>query len=117
MKNLIFLTCFFIFAILAASAMIIMGYIFNHKKKCYIKSSRYECGIKSESNSPLYFDMKYFNYVIVFLIIDSTTIFLYPFLTSFLEYSINQIVTVLIFWGITLITIFISFKYKFIGDE
>ena len=44
-----------------------------------MKESTYECGIVPENDARIDFDIKYFNYAILFLIFDIETVFLYPF--------------------------------------
>ena len=45
MENLIFLTCFSLFAILTSLSMLTAGFIFEYKSPDNIKSSTYECGL------------------------------------------------------------------------
>ncbi len=79
MKELVCLAVFIILATLFAIAMVIAGFICQYRKKSAIKDSTYECGIDTYSDARILFDIKYFNYAILFLIFDIETIFLYPF--------------------------------------
>lgn len=87
MENLIFLTCFIVFAFLTAVSMLAAGYIFSYKSPDSVKSSTYECGIEPEKSGKLSFNIKYFLYLIMFLIFDISAIFLYPLLVTGVEYS------------------------------
>ena len=79
MKELVCLAIFIILSFLFAAAMIIAGFICQYKQKNVVKNSTYECGIKPINDARIRFDIKYFNYAIMFLIFDIETIFLYPF--------------------------------------
>ena len=79
MKELVCLSVFIILSALFAIAMIIAGFICGYKKPTKAKLSTYECGVSPIDNAQINFDIKYFNYAIVFLIFDIETIFLYPF--------------------------------------
>ena len=87
MENLIFLTCFILFAFLTAVSMLVMGYIFEYKSPDRIKSSTYECGIKVKAFKDMSFNIKYFRYLIMFMIFDISSIFIYPILATGVEYS------------------------------
>ncbi|MGN1152838.1 MAG: NADH-quinone oxidoreductase subunit A [Candidatus Gastranaerophilaceae bacterium] len=104
MENLIFLTCFIIFGFLTAVLMLVMGYIFSYKYPNKIKSSTYECGLAPKSSAKLSFNISYFYYLIMFLIFDVVSIFLYPILACSIEYSKSHYLIILIY----LITVFIA---------
>ena len=79
MKELVCLSMFIILASLFAIAMVAAGFLCQYKKDTEIKNSTYECGIKPANDARIQFDIKYFNYAVLFLIFDVETIFLYPF--------------------------------------
>lgn len=79
MKELVCLSVFIILSTLFAIAMVIAGFICQYRKKCAVKDTTYECGIEPVSDARIEFDVKYFNYAVLFLIFDIETIFLYPF--------------------------------------
>ena len=62
--------------------MIVAGFICQYKNKTDIKNTTYECGIAPFGDAHVKFDVKYFNYAILFLIFDIETIFFYPFAVS-----------------------------------
>lgn len=78
-KELVCLTVFIILSALFAITMVIAGFLCQYKKSCKVKTSTYECGVIPISDAHIQFDVKYFNYAILFLIFDIETIFLYPF--------------------------------------
>lgn len=79
MKELVCLSVFIILSALFAIAMVVAGFVCEYRKKCIVKESSYECGIAPSSDARIAFDIKYFNYAVMFLIFDIETIFLYPF--------------------------------------
>ena len=79
MKELVCLAVFVILSALFAIVMIAAGFLCQYKKDSPVKSSTYECGLKTINDARINFDIKYFNYAIMFLIFDIETIFLYPF--------------------------------------
>lgn len=80
MKNLIFMSCFIIFSILTAVSMIVTGIVFSYKSFEETKSSTYECGLSVTTPANLKLNIQYFFYLIMFLIFDVCSIFLYPLL-------------------------------------
>lgn len=66
--------------------MIAAGFVCQYKNENAIKNSTYECGITPLGDAKIKFDIKYFNYAILFLIFDIETIFLFPF-----AYSLNSL--------------------------
>ena len=62
--------------------MVIAGFVCQYKKENAVKNSTYECGLVPNGDARIKFDIKYFNYAILFLIFDIETIFLYPFALS-----------------------------------
>ena len=79
MENLIFLTCFVVFAFLTAFSMLLSGFILGYKSPERCKSSTYECGL-APTQSAKYnkFHIKYFFYLVMVLIYDVASIFLFP---------------------------------------
>ena len=80
MENLIFLTCFSLFAILTSLSMLTAGFIFEYKSPDNIKSSTYECGLTITQSAKIKFNIKYFFYLIMLLVFDISSVFLYPLL-------------------------------------
>ncbi len=83
MKELYFILVFLLLSILFAVTMVAAGFICQYKKKDIIKESPYECGVNLFSDARAKYDIRYFNYAVLFLIFDVETIFLYPFAKNF----------------------------------
>ncbi len=106
-------TCLLIFVIVAAVFSVIMvvaGFLCQYKKASSIKDSTYECGIAPFENARIKFDIKYFNYAILFLIFDVETIFLYPFAVSVNSLGLFAIIETFVFVGILLFGLFFVIK-------
>ena len=99
LKEFVCLSIFIILSTLFAMLMVIAGFLLQYKKTSKIKNSTYECGLKSESDTEVKFDIKYFNYAVVFLIFDVETVFLYPFALFCDALGLFAIVEAFIFVG------------------
>ncbi len=117
MLNLIFMTCFIIFALLTAVFMLVAGFIFSYKSPDEIKSSTYECGLSPETSAKISFNIKYFNYLIMFLIFDISAIFLYPLFASEFYYLKSHAGTIVVFLFLLLFALFISIFSGFVVKE
>ena len=61
-----------------AIASILAGFIFGYRSK-NTDTSSYECGMNLFGRANIKFDIKFLNYAILFLIFDTSLIFLFPF--------------------------------------
>ncbi len=106
-------TCLLIFIIVSAIfsiLMVIAGFICQYKKQTPVKETAYECGILPFTDARIRFDVKYFNYAILFLIFDIETIFLYPFAVSINSLGLFAVIEAFIFLGILLLGLFFVIK-------
>ena len=90
--------------------MIIVGFICQYKKESNVKNTTYECGILPFDEARIKFDIKYFNYAILFLVFDIETIFLYPFAVSMNSLGLFAVVETFLFVGILLLGLFFAIK-------
>ena len=72
--------------------MLVCSILVAPKTKNSEKESLYECGIKTNINSRIKFNIQFFVYAILFLIFDIETIFLFPFALTY-DYA-NQFVII-----------------------
>ena len=112
MKELVCLAIFVILSTLFAVAMIVAGFICQYKKESTAKTTTYECGINPFSDAKIKFDVRYFNYAILFLIFDIETIFLYPFALSFNSLGLFAVIEAFLFVFILLFGLFFAIKKK-----
>ena len=112
MNELLCLVIFIILSTLFGVAMVIAGFVCGYKKKSAIKNSPYECGMKPLCDSDIRFDIKYFNYAVMFLIFDIETIFLYPFAVFINALGLFAIVEAFIFIGMLLLGLVLAINKK-----
>ena len=110
MKELVCLAIFIILSTLLAIAMIAAGFVCQYKKDSKVKNTTYECGVLPFEDARIKFDIKYFNYAILFLIFDIETIFLYPFAVSMNLLGLFAIVEAFLFVGILLLGLVFAIK-------
>lgn len=97
LKELIFLLVFIVLSTAFALAALIASYICSAKSDSEEKLSTYECGMKLFSDARVQYDVKFFNYAILFLIFDVETIFLFPFAVNFGQLKLFALIEVFIF--------------------
>ena len=112
MKELVCLVIFIILSFLFALAMVVAGFVCQYNKESAVKNSTYECGIQSLNDARIRFDIKYFNYAIIFLIFDIETIFLYPFAIYVNALGLFAIIEAFVFIAILLLGLFFAINKK-----
>ena len=112
MKELVCLTIFLVLGAVFAILMIIAGFICQYKKDTPAKNTTYECGVIPFEDAKVKFDIKYFNYAILFLIFDIETVFLYPFAINMNSLGLFAVVEAFIFVAILLFGLFFAIKKK-----
>ena len=111
-KELVCLAIFIILSALFAVAMVVAGFICQYKKDSSVKNTTYECGINPEKDARIQFDVKYFNYAIMFLIFDIETVFLYPFAVFVNALGVFAIIEAFIFIFMLLFGLFYAIRKK-----
>ncbi len=112
MKELVCLVIFVALSTLFAILMIVAGFLCQYKKESPVKNTTYECGLVPFDDARIKFDIKYFNYAILFLIFDIETIFLYPFAVNMNSLGLFAIVEAFLFMAILLLGLFFAIKRK-----
>lgn len=112
MKELVCLAIFLILSALFAILMVIAGFICQYKKTSALKNTTYECGLKPINDAKIQFDIKYFNYAILFLIFDIETIFLYPFAVFVNALGVFAIIEAFIFIALLLFGLIFAINKK-----
>ena len=90
--------------------MIVAGFICQYKKDSPVKNSTYECGLIPIKDARIKYDIKYFNYAILFLIFDIETTFLYPFAISVNSLGLFAIIETFLFITILLFGLLVAIK-------
>ena len=112
MKELVCLSVFIILSAIFAAIMIAAGFLCQYKKKSAVKESTYECGVMPIDDARIRFDVRYFNYAIMFLIFDVETIFLYPFAVFENALGLFAIIEAFIFVFLLLFGLIFGIKKK-----
>ena len=112
MIELVWLVIFVALSTLFAILMIVAGFLCQYKKESPVKNTTYECGLVPFDDARIKFDIKYFNYAILFLIFDIETIFLYPFAVNMNSLGLFAIVEAFLFMAILLLGLFFAIKRK-----
>lgn len=112
LKELICISIFVIFSTLLAAIMVLAGFICQYKNETSQKNSTYECGVIPFDNAKVKFDIRYFNYAILFLIFDIETIFLYPFAVSINSLGLFAVIETILFVSILLIGLVFAIRKK-----
>lgn len=110
LKELVFLLVFIVLSTAFAFAALIASFICSPKAESDEKNTTYECGMKLFSDARIQFDVKFFNFAIMFLIFDVETIFLFPFAISFMQLQLFAIVEVFIFIALLLFALVYGIK-------
>lgn len=92
--------------------MVAAGFLCQYRKDSATKNSAYECGIEPFSDAKIKFNIRYFNYAILFLIFDIETIFLYPFAISLNSLGIFAAVEAFLFVVILLLGLYFAVNKK-----
>lgn len=92
--------------------MIVAGFLCQYKKQTPIKTSTYECGVIPFCDAKIKFNIRYFNYAILFLIFDIETIFLYPFALSLNSLGLFAAIEAFLFVSILLIGLYFAINKK-----
>ena len=112
MKELVCLVIFIALSTIFAILMVVAGFLCQYKKESQAKNTTYECGLVPFEDARIKFDIKYFNYAILFLIFDIETIFLYPFAVNMNSLGLFAIIEAFLFVSILLIGLFFAIKRK-----
>lgn len=110
MRELVFLLVFVVLSTMFACAALIASFICAPRAANDEKNSSYECGMKLFSDARVQYDIKFFNYAILFLIFDVETIFLFPFAVNFVQMQVFAIVEAFIFVALLLFALLYAIK-------
>ncbi|MDD3435656.1 MAG: NADH-quinone oxidoreductase subunit A [Candidatus Gastranaerophilales bacterium] len=110
MRELVFLIVFIVLSTAFAFAALIASFICSPKAENEQKIKTYECGMKLFSDARVQFDIKFFNFAIMFLIFDVETIFLFPFAVNFEQLQAFALVEVLIFIALLVFALVFAIK-------
>jgi NADH-quinone oxidoreductase subunit A len=84
----------------------VVTHAFGPKRKSQTKLDPFECGIPSQGNARVPFNIKYFLVAILFVLFDVEVIFMYPWAVNFKELGIPGFLEMLVFIALLLIGFF-----------
>jgi NADH-quinone oxidoreductase subunit A len=117
LKELVFLLVFVVLSTAFALAALFTSFICCAKAPSKEKETTYECGMTLFSDARVQFNLKFFNYAILFLIFDIETIFLFPFAIGFNQLQAYAIIEVLIFISLLFFALIYAIKTDFLRWE
>ena len=77
--------------------IMIATHLLGPKKKSKTKLEAFECGIESQGNARIPFNIKYFLVAILFVLFDVEVIFMYPWAVNFKELKMTGFIEMVIF--------------------
>ena len=77
-----------------------------------VKSSTYECGVKTIGRSWVQFNFRYYFYALMFIVLDVMVIFLYPWAVSLRQLGYFGLISMLIFIFIIIVGYIYAWKKK-----
>jgi len=80
------------------------------KRKSKTKLDAFECGIESQGNARIPFNIKYFLIAILFVLFDVEVIFMYPWAVNFKSLGTNGFIEMIVFIALLLIGFFYLLK-------
>lgn len=100
LKELVFLLVFIVLSTAFALTALIASVLCSPKAPSEEKVTTYECGMRLFSDARIQFDVRFFNFAIMFLLFDVEAVFLFPFALSYNQLEVFAIVEVFIFVAI-----------------
>ena len=80
------------------------------KRKSKTKLETFECGIESQGNARMPFNIKYFVVAILFVLFDVEVVFMYPWAVNFQDLGMQGFVQMIIFIALLLVGFFFIIK-------
>ena len=100
----------FLFAAGFVGVTMVATHLLGPKRKTSIKLESFECGIESQGNARVPFNIKYFLVAILFVLFDVEVIFMYPWAVNFNELGIKGFVEMILFISTMLLGFFYIIK-------
>jgi NADH-quinone oxidoreductase subunit A len=92
-----------------ATTMLVTHWL-GPKRNTKTKDEAFECGIESEGNARVPFNIKYFMVAILFVLFDVEVIFMYPWAVNFKDLGSTGFVEMLLFLGCLMVGFFYILK-------
>ncbi len=96
----------FVLAVGFVVFIMIATHMLGPKKKSKTKLESFECGIESQGNARIPFNIKYFLVAILFVLFDVEVIFMYPWAVNFKELKMTGFIEMVVFMALLLVGFF-----------
>jgi len=100
---------FFVALGFVATTMVVT-HALGPKRNSKTKLDTFECGIESQGNARIPFNIKYFLVAILFVLFDIEVIFMYPWAVNFKELGTNGFIEMIVFISLLLVGFFYLVK-------
>jgi NADH-quinone oxidoreductase subunit A len=97
----------FLVALGFVGATMVATHLLGPNRKTKTKLESFECGIESQGNARVPFNIKYFLVAILFVLFDIEVIFMYPWAVNFKELGFDGFVEMIVF----IVALLIGFFY------
>jgi NADH-quinone oxidoreductase subunit A len=88
----------------------VVTHLLGPKRKSKTKLETFECGIESQGNARMPFNIKYFVVAILFVLFDVEVVFMYPWAVNFQDLGMEGFVQMIIFIALLLVGFFFIIK-------
>jgi NADH-quinone oxidoreductase subunit A len=88
----------------------VLTHLLGPKRKSKTKLETFECGIESQGNARMPFNIKYFVVAILFVLFDVEVVFMYPWAVNFQDLGMQGFVQMIIFIALLLVGFFFIIK-------
>ena len=117
LANYGYIGLFFLVAILFAATAVLLPVALRFirivpKKSTPVKTSTYECGMRTIGRSWVQFNFRYYFYALMFIAIDVLVVFLYPWAVSIRHLGYFGLIVILIFIFIIVVGYIYAWKKK-----
>jgi len=100
----------FVVALGFVATTMIATHALGPKRKTKTKLDAFECGIESQGNARIPFNIKYFLIAILFVLFDVEVIFMYPWAVNFKELGVTGFIEMITFIALLLVGFFYLIK-------
>ncbi|HEY3402373.1 MAG TPA: NADH-quinone oxidoreductase subunit A [Ohtaekwangia sp.] len=100
----------FVVALGFVATTMIVTHALGPKRKTKTKLDAFECGIESQGNARIPFNIKYFLIAILFVLFDVEVIFMYPWAVNFKELGVTGFIEMITFIALLLVGFFYLIK-------
>ena len=117
LANYGYIGLFFLVAILFAATAVLLPVALRFirivpKKSTSVKTSTYECGMRTIGRSWVQFNFRYYFYALMFIALDVLVVFLYPWAVSIRHLGYFGLIVILIFIFIIVVGYIYAWRKK-----